>query len=280
MSTARHQQTDGGAEVSVRIEKTTLKKMVNHHQDDWTMFLREIQFAFNNSINSMTGFTPFYLAYGVSPLTFPNFANSDSTLLLKFKTYQKDVQRAHEVLNKQQQRMMQEYDKRHTSPPLYEIGDLVLLDHEGINWIPEKNVSAKLLQLFIGPFEVLKVDSAYENITLELPPTMKCHNTFHVSKLRPWFPADEFFPDREIPEEPLPEVDENGEENYEVDHIVDTRVYGQWKKHQFLVHWKGYDCSHDTWEPLDNLDSAKEALIEYLAQRPIPGFSLEAALGS
>ena len=280
MSTSRHQQTDGGAEVSVRIEKQTLKKLVSHHQDDWTLYLREIQFAFNNSINSMTGFTPFYLAFGIQTITYPNFKLDSTTLLSKFQTYQKDVERAQEQINHRQDQMMCDYDKKHSLPPLYEVGDLVLLDREGLRWSPEQSVSVKLLQPYIGPFPITKVDSDKGNVTLQLPFAMKCHNEFHVSRVRPWIQPDDSFPGRACPDNPLPEIDEMGEENYEVEKIIDTRVVGRWKKRQFLVRWKGYDRSHDTWESVEELVGCKDVLLEYLEKRPIAGFSIVAAFGS
>ena len=35
------------------------------------------------------------------------------------------------------------------------------------------------------------------------------------------------------------------------------------KKLEFLVHWKGYDDTHRTWEPKGNLSNAKEALNDF-----------------
>ena len=29
---------------------------------------------------------------------------------------------------------------------------------------------------------------------------------------------------------------------------------------QYLVRWKGYDSFEDTWEPIENLENAKDAL--------------------
>ena len=53
-----------------------------------------------------------------------------------------------------------------------------------------------------------------------------------------------------------------GQEEYEVDHIKrHRRVRGG--KVRYLVHWKGYDNTEDTWEEEDNLEHAQEALQEY-----------------
>jgi hypothetical protein len=73
LSTSRHQQTDGGAEVLVGILKTAFKGISNHKQSDWTVKLQEVKFSYNNSTHYATGFTPFYLAYAFDPQAFPCF---------------------------------------------------------------------------------------------------------------------------------------------------------------------------------------------------------------
>ena len=52
-------------------------------------------------------------------------------------------------------------------------------------------------------------------------------------------------------------------EEYEVDEIVDdNEIDGE---QCYRVHWKGYDSTHDTWEPIGHLANAKEKVQKYLA---------------
>jgi hypothetical protein len=277
MSTARHQQTDGGAEIMIRLLKESLKRVSNFRQDDWDTHLSAIQFAHNNSTNSTTGFTPFYLAFAFQPQTFPAFTNKDS-LLSTFNTHRKNLELAHQHIFDSQTQMKATYDARHDPAPQFLVGQMVLLHRNGVRWPPSYNVSAKLLQPYLGPFKITHVDEELDNVTLELPPGMRCYNTFHVSKIKPWIKADTDFPTRAAAYNPPPELDEDDEEAFEVDEILDTRVYGRWKKRQFLVRWLGYDSSHDQWEPLDHLLHCPEKLSDYLKKHPIPHFSLDTAL--
>jgi hypothetical protein len=51
----------------------------------------------------------------------------------------------------------------------------------------------KFMPRYIGPFKVTKEVNrvAFE---LELPDTMKVHNVFHVSLLKPWIPGGRYTP--------------------------------------------------------------------------------------
>ena len=270
LSTSRHQQTDGGAEVVIRILKTALKGIVNHRQSDWTQKLSEIQFAYNNSTHSATGFTPFYLAYAFLPHTFPCFqeAKAKEPLFKAFAQYERDLNRAHLSIFKSQQRMENAYNRNHHAVVPLEVGDFALLSRDGINWIGDTEVSRKLLQPFIGPFEVIAVDSNHLNFTLRLPRTMQCHPIFHQSLLRKWIPPNSNFPDRPTLTNDLPpDLHEDGYELFEVEKVLDSRYRGRGSKRtrQFLVRWKGYDPSRDSWEPEEFLATCPDLLSDFLA---------------
>jgi len=40
----------------------------------------------------------------------------------------------------------------------------------------------------------------------------------------------------------------NGEEEYEVEQIHAHQMWGRWKTLQYLIRWKGYPESDNTWE--------------------------------
>lgn len=57
--------------------------------------------------------------------------------------------------------------------------------------------------------------------------------------------------------------------NYEVDHILDHREWPHLNSFTFLIRWKGFDSSADTWEPLDNLAGSRELLNDYFISKGI-----------
>lgn len=46
-----------------------------------------------------------------------------------------------------------------------------------------------------------------------------------------------------------------------IDSIVGRRIRGG--RAQYLVHWQGYDSSHDSWEPEENLKAARDLIQAY-----------------
>ena len=72
----------------------------------------------------------------------------------------------------------------------------------------------------MGPFAITKVLSDV-NYQLELPPALKVHDMFHVDHLSP-YKGNEVNGQEPPPSEP---VTIKGEEEYEVDHIRDSKVF-------------------------------------------------------
>lgn len=67
------------------------------------------------------------------------------------------------------------------------------------------------------------------------------------------------------------ESDDNGpptEGVYEVDIVLDYRV--RKTKREFKIRWKGYDSADDTWEPEDNLETARESVDAFLRRQDLP----------
>lgn len=97
--------------------------------------------------------------------------------------------------------------------------------------------SRKLDHRCLGPFEVL-ADASLRTphaVHLCLPGTMRIHPVYRVSLLE--HAAGDPFPGQHQLPPPLVEVD--GEEEYYVDEILDFRLFGRWRKLQYLVKWTG-----------------------------------------
>src|SRR5881394_2499680 len=100
---------------------------------------------------------------------------------------------------------------------------------------------------------------------------MKVHDVFHVNLLTP-YTGDKDFERRQI--KPPPIITEEGEEEYEVDHIVGW----EWRKGKlyYQIRWKGYDPIEDTMEEAEkfiNKDNLLNDLSRRLPESPMPNDS-------
>jgi len=71
---------------------------------------------------------------------------------------------------------------------------------------------------------------------------MKIHNVFHTDLLLPYKETEAYGTPFTRP--PLI-ID--SEEEYEIEAILDTRRKGRGRQVQYLVHWKGYPHSDNSW---------------------------------
>ena len=87
---------------------------------------------------------------------------------------------------------------------------------------------------------------------------MKIHNVFYIDLLILYHETEEYSETyMQLPSELI-----DGEEEYEVEEIINTCQKGCNKKLQYLVRWKGYPLSENSWVDKDNLH-APELLAEY-----------------
>ena len=88
---------------------------------------------------------------------------------------------------------------------------------------------------------------------------MKIHNVFHIDLLIPYKETSEY---GVVYTTPPPELID-GEEEYEVEEIINHRHTGRNRKKQYLVKWIGYPPSENSWVDESDLHSP-DLLEEYL----------------
>jgi hypothetical protein len=98
---------------------------------------------------------------------------------------------------------------------------------------------------------------------LTLPLQWNIHLVFHASLLTPYVETDNHGPNFSRPPPDLT----IGENEYEVETIRSHRYFGRQKKLQYLLKWKGYPESDNTWEPATQVH-APQLVKQYHARRP------------
>jgi Chromo (CHRromatin Organisation MOdifier) domain len=139
------------------------------------------------------------------------------------------------------------------------VGDKVWL--EGTN-LKLTHPKAKLDAKRYGPFTITEEISPVV-YRVELPQQWKIHNVFHASLLTPYKETEEHGTNYA---QPPPELVE-GEEEYKVEQVPNSRRTGRAKKLQYLLQWKGYSRAHDSWQDATEVH-APELVADYLARKP------------
>ena len=267
-TTAYHPQTDGRVE---RLNKTLvniLRTNMDEYQQGWEDALPMAEYAYNTSVHTSTGETPYMLTFKQDPLPFTTTEALDELTQKTMGTskWQKDHRKwaqdisrrfkeVHEKVRQQlaKARLTQKkyYDGRVEAEEFTE-GDLVYLYHPAV----KAGRTKKLSQPWKGPFKILRKLSP-ENVELaELEGSRKLERV-HINRLK------------RCPEGSLdiyPLTKEGRESQLEEDFQIIERITSDRRTPDgriFKVAWKG--LTERTWEPEENLPPA--AVRDYLKSK-------------
>ena len=106
---------------------------------------------------------------------------------------------------------------------------------------------------------------------MALPPQWKIHDVFHADLLTPYHETELHGPNFTRPPPDL--ID--GEEEYEVEEILQSRRFGRGRKVQYLVKWKGYPESENQWVDWNDVH-ADEVIVEFKKKNPAAASHIKA----
>ena len=255
VSLAYHPQTDGQSKRTNQSVETALRIFCNYQQNDWSRWLPIVQYQLNASTSHTTGVAPFEAWIGYIPRAHqPEREGKFSTIEERRQMIQDIRERAQAAMSKAQKLWGREKDHKP-----YVKGEQVWLEGKNLR---TSHPTVKLHPKHFGPFKITEILSKM-TYRLNLPPTWKIHNAFHGSLLTPYYETPECGPNYL---EPPPEL-VDGELEYEVEEILRTWCHGKGKNLQYLVKWKGYDKSQNTWEPKENVH-APDLVKEFYSANP------------
>ena len=256
VSTAYHPCTDGQAERSNQWLEQYLRFWVDHQQTNWHHYLPLAEFAHNSWKNETTGKSPFEILMGYSPRAeIFDITSSIPTVALRLRDWKKAREDAQKLMIKAQKK----WTKGREQEQRYKTGDQVWL--EGRNLRIDRP-SVKLAPKRYRPFKIRKVLSPV-TYQLTLPPQWKIHDVFHADLLTPYHETELHGPNFTRPPPDL--ID--GEEEYEVEEILQSRRFGRGRRVQYLVKWKGYPESENQWVDWDDLHT-DERIADFKKKNP------------
>ncbi|MCO5550114.1 hypothetical protein L7F22_003594 [Adiantum nelumboides] len=184
-SSSFHPQTDGQSEIANSVVLDLLKFYISDQKTQWERYLPLVEFAYNNTIHSLTGKAPFEIVEGAMKV--PPFLSTKDKIF-EADEYTRDLDTAfakvRETLQKSQERQKKAADCHRRDLKLKE-NDWVLLRFEKACLRKKKGKERffpKLSMRYYGPFQITERINDV-SFRLRLPDTWKIHNAFHVSLL-------------------------------------------------------------------------------------------------
>jgi hypothetical protein len=275
LTTAYHPQSNGQVERTNRTLIQILRAYVSHNQDDWDEYLDAAEFAYNSSEQESTHLTPFYADLGWHPRT-PSMliTQHDVREITNVEATAEFIERLQAItaeikaaLGSAQERQEQQANRKRRGVT-FEVGERVFLSTEHARTDADRTrPSRKLAAKYSGPYKIVEKisDVTYR---LDLPPTLRIHPVFHVSRLKRYHERsqDLRIPGQENETPPPPPVIIDGHEEWEVEDILAKRMF-RGRYPQYLVKWKGYPVEASTWQSESDLENAAEIVREFEMRR-------------
>jgi hypothetical protein len=259
MSTAYHPQTDGQTERVNQSLENYLRIFCNHRQNDWEYFLPTAEFAYNNAAHELTKLSPFFVETGWNPRMAPDIVSelSHPSLEQLFHDQLEAQDKAKALLALSAERMKWYYNQARQEPP-FKVGDFVLLKGKDLKI---RAANTKLAAKNYGPYKITN-QLGPTTFKLALPAKSQQHPVFHASKFI-WYHHDTI--GKRKPTNPPP-LQIEGHNKFEVEAILDSKVH--YRKVKYLVKWKGYDHSHNSWEPISHMSNSKALVKKFHNNHP------------
>jgi hypothetical protein len=227
-----HPRANGLAERFVQTTTNIIKKQLSGKQKDWDQFLPSTQLAVNTKTMAIHGSTPFSLFFARDFAGFQDFRHDDMTkeqhdlLLKRLDTMTNLVFPTLEGKRKKHnEKIRASFNDKHKLQEFPEGAYVMVLD---------ATRSSKLDPAYEGPFRVLRRTrgGSYELLDAD------------GALMKRRYPPSQLKLIRDPKPRPSHDV-------YIVEDIVDDRVDTNGEP-QYLVKWKGFDETENTWEPRDN----------------------------
>ncbi|RDB15235.1 hypothetical protein Hypma_004746 [Hypsizygus marmoreus] len=271
LSSSHHPQHDGQTEIVNKQIEVMLRAYVSDDKSAWSQWLHILEYAYNSAVYSSTGMTPFFLLHGFEPrkpLDFvaqPTLTNQGQLphhpeakdFLLTLETHRDSARQA---IAKAQDKQSRNHNNGRKPARSFDIGSRVLVNPHTLEWKENKGEGAKLVQRWIGPFEVLQ--RINPNVyRLRMSDKYPGSPVFNIDHLKPYTEP----PPSSTTRASLPET-RNGPpeaEEYEVEKIVGHKFDKKSRKTQYLVRWTGYGPQFDTWQSAKDMKNAPWILSSY-----------------
>ena len=256
-----------------RVLEEMLRSFCNSRMNDWDHYLAPVEFAYNNSKHSVTGYTPFKADTGRNPIDPSTVQTERVNRGLRVRAPEQFLQDWQQIISstrdrivEMKQRMKAEMDGRRQYAE-FAVGDKVWLSSKFLS-LPGFGKNRALIPPYVGPCTVTERLSEGLAYRLALPAEIKCHPVQPLSRLEPYRETEKFQHTDPLPD--YPTVYETGDVEETVEEITGKRfrVYGRGGRIEYRVQYKGYGLEHAQWLPISDLQNCMDLVAQYDAEHP------------
>jgi len=238
-----HSQMNEQSKWMNQMIETYLRHYVNRNQNNWVQLLSTAQFAYNNTQNETTEETSFQANYEYNLKVWqePQAHKSQSQKAILNIT---EIKKLHKDLRNR----IQQQIRQTTEIKPFVIEEKVYLRTDNIYMKQRsKKLNNKSIELFEIKRNIKKL--SYE---LDLLKKMQIHSVFHAFMLQC---CNQFISLQII------ETFVKLNEKYQVENILEKQMISE--KAHYLIKWKEYSTSENTWELKENLLNCVRTLQQF-----------------
>jgi hypothetical protein len=260
-STAFHAETDGQTERANQVVEEVVRGLTGANTHTWESVLPFVEFCKKKKKSASTGFSPFFLVYGMHPRT-PVVNSLDHFRDHPLPALQAVLQEMDSTLETAKTLQQAALDRQATyanqrrRPHTFQADQYVMLNSKNLRFRGKGR--RKLYPRFIGPFLITEMVGP-NAARLRLPVGWAMHPVFHVSLLKLYkgnVASAELLEQLPLAADSTPQ--------FQIAHILAYRVRSRGSSaiSQFLVQWKDFSPEHASWVDRDTLPD--EPVEQYL----------------
>jgi hypothetical protein len=170
MSTSFHPQMDGASERAIQSVSQILCAKVRPDQHDWSKKIPMVEFMLNSTVSNSSGFAPFDLNYGYTPIVNLGITPKPSTVpgVKHFITHAlQNLVDAHDTIIESRVHQTHNTNCHRRDNNTFTVGDLIYVSTADLS-LP-KGRALKLLPKYVGPFKILTAHASTSTYQIELP---------------------------------------------------------------------------------------------------------------
>ena len=257
-----------------------LRAYVHADRSAWAKWLPLVCHAYNSSHHSATGYTPHFLLYGMEASTDLDKLASLTPHVVRPRgplehahNFLSDLaahrEQARAALAIAQEQAARSYNRKRRAEE-FEVGSYVLVNPHSLELVDVQGTGKKLVQHMLGPFQVqARINPLVYK--LALPDTYPMNPVVNIEHLKRYRHDEaQQFASVHRPVVPDPRhSDVLASQEWEVEDIVAwRRNRGKNNRLEYLLRWKGYRPTEDSWASESDLRNAQDLLRDYRARNP------------